>query len=276
MDDLPIKDKIAIVFHGIVGGMNGRNGIGEPSNIAICAKTIKYHVLSRYDCDVFMHSWSVDKEEELKSLYHPVALLFQPQELFDFTPQEAAMAHIDTPQSNAFCVTSRYNSLERAMKLKQEYEINNGFRYKWVFAFRYDLVFLKKIDISGYDNNNMHIVLEPRWPVEKLAEHNCVMDTIFLSNSKLMDEYSKLGTEVKNNVYGTKYAHQLAYKKLMNMFNNDVNRIKFAFMRWVDVEPYRMVMKPEPGPDPKSRTMMIELEKLLQEINSKENTSNNK
>jgi len=178
MENLEIKDKLAIVFHGIVGGMDGRNGIGLSSNIEDCAKTIKYNILSHYDSDIFMHSWSINNEQELKELYTPIYSLFQEQEYFHFNKSQIT-DHEEIGQS--YRIFSRYTSLERAMKLKQKYEIENNFRYKWVIVLRFDLVFFNKLDLTKYDNNLFHICSEPHWI--KLNITNLFHDIIFLSNS---------------------------------------------------------------------------------------------
>ena len=239
--DLPIKDKIAVVFHAITGGIGGRNGVGEPVNISNCAKTIKYYILSRYDCDIFMHSWSVDKQEELESLYNPVASQFQPQESFGFPENVVKEEGRDV---NPFSLLSRFTSLERAMKLKQDYELSNGFKYKWVLVLRYDLVFFTEMDITNYDNNNIYICCDVAWIGEDMKRCGCVLDFLFLSSSEMMDEFSRLATEIKSNVFGvTNCAHHLSYRKIMSMFN-DINKIKFLYNRYDDVEIYRLIMNP--------------------------------
>jgi len=240
MENLPIKDKIAVVFHGIVGGMDGRNGIGESSNIENCAKTIKHNILEHYDNDVFLHSWSINHKDELEELYTPIYSLYQEQEYFNFSKSQIT-DHDKIGQS--YRTVSRYTSLERAMRLKQKYEIENGFRYKWVLALRFDLVFFNKIDLSKYDNNFFHICSEPHWV--NLKRKGVYHDIIFLSNSTLMDEYGKISIDIKNGKYDSSRAHSVIYLKLMDMFNNNGNMVKESFKRYDDIEIYRLIMKPE-------------------------------
>jgi hypothetical protein len=140
-----MEDRIAVVFHGIVGGMGGRNGVGQPSNISDCAKTIKYNIISKYNTDVFAHSWSTQHSEEIIKLYEPKLSLFQPQEYFGF-PDDRVTDHPTDGQ--AFRTISRYSSLERAMDLKREYETVNNFIYKWVIVLRYDVAFFTPLDLS--------------------------------------------------------------------------------------------------------------------------------
>jgi hypothetical protein len=100
----------------------------------------------------------------------------------------------------------------------------------------------------------------------------CVLDDrIYLSNSYLMDDLSKMGSEIQRGIYKPSDIHNAVYMKLMKMFNNNLNMIQFGFNRYVDVEVYRVIIKPELNPvghaygalETKSR-----LEALLNKINN--------
>lgn len=239
-NDLPIKDKMAVVFHGIVGGMSDRNGDGDPTNIADCAKTIHYNVLSQYDCDIFGHSWSIDQEEQIKKSYNFTNSLFQPQEYFGFTGKQVSSLPII---GQSFRSTSRYTSLERAMRLKQQHEIKNEFRYKWVLVLRYDLVIFTKLDLSTFDPRYIYICQEPHW----INNTTLFDDRLFLSNSTIMNQYATFGDELRRGIYVGKDIHADTRNKLISIVK-DLNLIKFGFKRYEDVEIYRLLMLPETNP----------------------------
>ena len=264
MDNLPVRDRMAVVFHGIVGGMNGRNGVGLPISVSDCAKTIKHNVISTYDCDVFVHTWSMDQEGEIMLLYNPVSSLFQSQEYFGFTPKQVDGGDIG---GMAFRTVSRYTSLERALNLKQEYEKNNGFKYRWVIVLRFDLVFFTKLNLLILNNNSFYVCKEPHWP--EIQNFNMVHDIVFLSNSNLMDKYGTLANDFRMKKYDPASAHHCARQKLAEMFNNNLSWVKYCFNRYEDVEIYRLMSRPEQNPvghaygalQTKNR-----FEKLLEEI----------
>jgi hypothetical protein len=238
-ENLPIKDKMAVILHGIVGGMDGRNGMGSPANISDCSKTIKYNVLSAYDCDVFIHSWSINHSEEIMSLYNPTASLFQPQEFFNFS--ESQRTH-DTIPGQPYRSVSRFTSLERSLLLKRNYEESNGFKYKWVFAIRFDLVFFNKIDLSKYDPQHIHICLDPYWGQENFT---LLHDILFLSNSDMMNNFIGFPSELLNKTYDPIDIHHAVSQKIFKMVNNERSMIEKSFKRYEDVEIYRLVMRPE-------------------------------
>lgn len=241
-----IVDRTAVVFHGIVGGLDGRNGVGAPSNIADCAKTIHANVLSSVDHDVFMHSWSVDHADELISLYSPKAHLFQPQEMLGFSLTGAEMTNEEA--THRFRTVSRHTSLERALSLKSACERAGNFRYRWVLALRYDLVFFTKLDLGPLDPQCVYVCSEPHW--KDIHSLRMVHDIVFLTGSPLMDEYSRVAEEIRGGSYGDMlvHTHMLTYRKLMSMLGGDRSRIRYGFRRYHDVEVYRLVVRPELNP----------------------------
>jgi hypothetical protein len=260
-------DKMAVVFHGIIGGVAGRNGIGAAVDMQKCAKLFKHNVLKHNDSDVFMHSWSVEHEDVLKSLYNPVRCNFQPQEMFGYLGSKETNSHVEIGQ--AFRTLSRYTSLERAMLLKTNYEIENGIRYRWVLVVRFDLIFFTKLDLHNLDHSCFYVCSEPHW--KDINEWGMVHDVVFLANSDLMDEYSRIAKEIKSGKHNdvSHATHIITYRKLKEMFSGDMGRVRYGFKRYQDVEIYRFIVNPQQNPighaygalDTKGR-----MEKLLEEI----------
>lgn len=242
--DYPIKEKMAVIFHGIVGGMDGRNGVGPPVNISDCAKTIKYNILSTYDCDVFTHSWSTAHAEEIIKLYHPVKMLFQPQEYFGFGFKQITD---DTITGQPYRTVSRYTSLERAMQLKNEYEEEHQFIYKWVLALRYDLVFFNKLDLTQYNPNFMYISSEPHWEINGMTA-SVYHDILFLSSSDIMNNFIGFPAQLLSGVYNPVDAHNAVCMKILSIFNGDHSMVPRTFKRYDDVETYRFIIHPEQNP----------------------------
>lgn len=243
MNNLPIADKMAVVFHGIVGGMDGRNGVGSFINVTDCAKLIKHNIFSACDCDIFIHSWSVEQQDLIMSLYDPKEWLFQPQEMFGYSFNDQTFK--DEDQTHSFRTVSKYVSLERAMILKKQYEIDNGFKYKWVMVLRFDLAFFNKLILDNLDPSCFYICSEPHWT--NLQELRVVHDILFLSNSDVLDIYCGIGGEIRNGVYDDTLhaAHVIAYRKLMLIYNNDIDKVRYIFKRYEDVEIYRFIVKPK-------------------------------
>jgi hypothetical protein len=228
--------KVAVVFHGIRGGMKGHNGSGNPINIAECAALIKYNILSHYDCDLFIHSWSIDDEKEIKSLYNFTDSLFEKQESFghDLSKPDL-LSHPWTGQ--AFRTISRCASIYRALELKKKHETKHNFKYKWVVLLRLDLVFFNKLNLDR-DNQVFYGCYIPEW--------NSLHDLMYVSNSDLMDKFGTLYIDIMNGTLSPNDAHALFINKLEKMFQHQREKyMNYIVMRYDDIEIYRCVTQPQ-------------------------------
>jgi hypothetical protein len=230
--------RVAVVFHGIVGGSKARNGIGELVDFATCSKLIKHSLPENYSYDFFIHSWSTEVSASLVELYSPVKYKFEPQEFFNFsfTPEE----YVREEATHSFRTVSRFNSLERAIALKREYEEENDFKYDWVLALRFDLVILNKLNFE-LDPSNFYICYEPHWP--NIHLYQMIHDVMFLSSSKLMDTYSSIAEEIRIGMYKDilDQSHRISYRKLCYMNC----KIEYFCRRFEDVDIYRFVVNPD-------------------------------
>lgn len=236
--ELPVIDKIAVVFHGIIGGSAGRNGVGEPNDIELCARTIKNVLLKDQSYDVFVHSWSTEYGDLINSLYHPVISSFEPQEYFGFKQEQISSAEVE---GQAYRTISRYTSLFRALDLKNSYENFSGFRYKWVLVLRFDLVFFNTISFDTLDPSNFYLCFEPHWA--DMENWKMFHDIVFLSNAENMNNYATILDDLISNKYSPSTTHIATYNKLIDLFG-DLSKIKYGFRRYEDVEIYRMIMNP--------------------------------
>ena len=157
ISDSSKSNKFAVIFHGIVSGDSGRNGLGGFINLEHCAKLIKYNLLQDLDYDIFIHSWSPDAAEQIISLYSPVSFLFEKQETFNYNFSEEDF--LDENKTHAFRTVSRYESLYKAIELKKAYSKATGNIYDWVLVLRFDLVILNKINLNKIKNLNNLIIL---------------------------------------------------------------------------------------------------------------------
>lgn len=264
--------RLAIIFHGIIGGMAARNGIGQPSDIDICFKTIKHNILDIYpDHDIFMHSWSIDFKDKLVEMYNPKSYLFEKQENFGYTGDMASLSNEGNGQ--AFRTISKYTSLERANKLRIDYEKINNIQYDWILVLRYDLIFFTKLNLEKYDNSIFYICNEPNWEND-IHRLKMIHDIIFLAAPINMNKFCSLAEDFRNNKHKEQLhsIHHTGYSKLIEVMNNDISKIKYGFNRYIDIEIYRLVIYPEQNPVYKQYEHMgsmagkKQLECLLKEI----------
>ena len=137
--------KIALCLYGVVGSAKGKAHL-EGSDDILPLGYNKYfkNVLEGNDVDVFIHSWSKDKEREIVDLYKPIRYNIEEQEKFNIpsfvrgnTPSE--------PKRVEFTF-SRWRSTQKVLQEKMRHEKENNFEYDLCLLTRFDVAFETKID----------------------------------------------------------------------------------------------------------------------------------
>ncbi len=129
------------------------------------------------------------------------------------------------------------------MKLKRQYEKENGFRYDFVIITRFDLIWLTPIDFKQLDSNNFYIskinrVNHKAKTVSShyVKNHKKYNDTYFLSNSKFMDYYGDVFDMLGDVNVGD--PHTLIYHYL-NENKELKKRMIFKYLNYFDHDVYR-------------------------------------
>ena len=122
--------KVALCLHGLFNSTTDDSSNGYDGY-----EHIKKHILDVVDTDVFIHSWEVDKMEEINSLYKPKSSLYTPQ--IDFNPliKERGLNALTRAPRHPFNVLSHFYSVTESIKLSYEYNV----KYDVVIKARFDL-----------------------------------------------------------------------------------------------------------------------------------------
>jgi hypothetical protein len=259
--------KVALCFYGLVGSKANKNGAGESLDPAIAYNLNNDNLIvnnnkSGHDVDVFIHSWSHEKRDELIKLYQPKSHLIEKQIDFpdskniaynrDFSEKLSMLVSaVKTPlgvsclladnKKEAFRAYSRWYSNKTVLELKKEYEQENDFEYDCVMVMRLDVGFYSQFNFSELDMNNFYA---SNWNISPTQENNNIydqenhnvgkgfLDFWFISNSKSMDKFSKLYEHI------TSYhvcPHRSAYQHTVTF----AAQIKYIKYRWLDFEMIR-------------------------------------
>lgn len=241
--------KTAICLYGIVGGTDGKDGMGANIPFEKCYETNKKYIIDVNNSDVFMHSWSVDVEDELVKLYTPKKYQFQKQIMFDH-PQDR-----NIPETNLYKyqqghrALSKWYSLKRAIELKSEYEKEQGFKYDYVMLTRFDTLFFRDLVFTQCDPsflwvpnfNNMEG--DHKNPDKKADRLNMSLvleglsDMWYFSSSKIIDEFIDIYGGVKSTKYRISQ-HKAAWDCLRSKgYTRDI--LQYLYHRYFDFDLYR-------------------------------------
>lgn len=143
--------KVALCLCGVVGGDKGKSGTGSPDEILeIGYEHYKRHILEHNDVDVFVHTWTTEKQQEIEQLYNPKKALYEEQIFFDIPDHVKGHPHRPMRRNNHY---SRWYSTKQTIALKQQYEQENNFEYDFVMVARFDIAWQKDVKFSQFDSS---------------------------------------------------------------------------------------------------------------------------
>jgi hypothetical protein len=181
--------KLAICLHGLVGNSIGKSCDSESDDKKILDLSYKHWAdyiigpqLNRgWEVDVFVHSWSVGLEQEIKDSFNPKLMTLEDQPEFEI-PE-----YIRGTESRKHAHYCRWYSCKKSVELKSLHEKNNNFIYDSVMCARFDIAWLKKIIFEKHDQSKLWI---PRWAKKKPERK--LKDFWWFSSSKNIDAFATL------------------------------------------------------------------------------------
>lgn len=150
-----MSTKSAVIFFGLTGSSESKNGKGVPLDPGIAAWYNKQFLIEPNEADVFVHTWSTDFSEDLATLYSPIRLRAEEFEerqwlsalrgaslkwwlkliLNCFLERQTVKVELQRARNS----WSRYLSMARAVGLVISHSTSSGARYGSVILTRLDV-----------------------------------------------------------------------------------------------------------------------------------------
>ena len=169
-------------------------------------QSFKDNILSKYDCDVFIHTWdlmgssfrftdnklhmvNIEKYiEKIELFYNPKKIIVEPFKLFDLTP---LMKQRAVPGRDAGGTISMFYKIDACNTLKKEYEKENDVTYDCVIRYRSDLHLDQPFPLDS--NTNLSAVHVPLY-----GNFGGINDQLAFGSSSMMDTYCSLYSNLDN------------------------------------------------------------------------------
>lgn len=185
-----------------------------------CADSLNENLLSRYDSDVFMHTWDemdhtskswhesnrvsinkVDKSliRKIETKYHPKGLEIEHQEKYskERIIQSPYFEHFQLSSAIPYFI---FYSLNKANRMRLEYEKKNGISYDYVFVTRPDIrlktpfeleKYLWQIEVLGFnmDSCRFFATYDSKYFSLGYTVTNSSNDLFFFAKPKVIDKY---------------------------------------------------------------------------------------
>lgn len=122
--------KIALCLHGLFSSEHDPDSNGNDGFLHI-----HKHILSRFDTDIYVHSWEPDNKEKIENLYHPVISKYENK--IDFGPmiRERKLDTLKNCPRSPQAVLSHLYSVSEVISLA----IDSNTKYDIVIKARFDL-----------------------------------------------------------------------------------------------------------------------------------------
>ena len=217
--------KIAICLSGYIGwtksnydhsGKTNKNTMADMSNKqeadpkvsfnSIKNKIVDVNKKAGNEVDFFIHTWSFEKEDELKDLYKPKVIKAEPQDKFDQGELDDFGSDYKPGMkwNNKFRCYSKFNSMYKSLKPVREYETKHNFKYDYVLSTRLDMVYRSDL-LFTEDKFEKDIIWIGDNPHVSNTGHGRMNDMIFFSGSDIMygfvEEYKNINQFSKINTY---------------------------------------------------------------------------
>jgi len=168
--------KIALGLHGIVGGIGGKYGKGDSKKaLELGYDHYKKYILDHNDCDVFCHTASLERANEILDLYQPVRHKFIPQPRF-LVPSDG---HTGYDEKRIQAHYHKWFSHKHVSQLRLQHERETGVKYDMMYIGRYDLAWNTVVNFSEFDPNKFWLghwnrldgISNPEWYKKRLEEN---------------------------------------------------------------------------------------------------------
>lgn len=238
---------------------NGKTGERTPVEWRRGLEHYQRHMFAHNDIDVFIHTPNTDIEQELRDAYKPKAAIFEPDPMFNAVGDKTGRDDPGGATSMRQINIARWHGIQQCMKLKKQYEKDNGFKYDMAMIGRFDVAWMVDVHFEKFDPNyfyasNWCIMKLPNgkgishknwflhgWDKKENKElkhihtgyphtphYQALADYWFFGGTEVMDEFGNLYDNVGRFIKGgVTCPHSFAFQQLR--ITGLLAKLKFAF-----------------------------------------------
>jgi len=216
--------KIAVCLFGLHPDECWKN---YPKRVNVAHKYWDKHIFKCNPVDIFLHSFSINKKQNIINEFHPTKFIIEHQKKFtsNVVHPSPTFRQIQETSYNMNWGNIMYSmtySIKQSVKLKENYEKENNFTYDLVLLSRMDVIWLQPTILTNINPNYFYA---PIWGKNNIhsIKNDAINDYWIISNSKNINKYSLLYDTIDEFLY-LKGAHKIAKKKI-DTFTNEIKYI---------------------------------------------------
>ncbi|KKN98945.1 hypothetical protein LCGC14_0141900 [marine sediment metagenome] len=238
---------------------DGKSGKRTPVEWRKGLEHYRKHILAHNDVDVFIHTPSVDAEQDLVAAYNPKATIFESDPRFNTIGAKVGNNYSDKIDSKSQITIARWYGIQRCVQLKKQYEMEHEFKYDMVMIGRFDVAWMVDVHFDQFDQNHFYA---SNWCVMKMPDgqgirhadwffhgwdkkenkelrhthtgyphtphYPALADYWFFGGSEIMDQFGNLYDNIGKFLReGVPSNHEFAFRQLQ--VAGLLSKLKFAF-----------------------------------------------
>jgi hypothetical protein len=202
--------KIALCLHGLFNSTTDSTSNGVDG-----FEYIKENILSKGDVDIYIHSWELDKKDEILNLYKPKSYIFEQQKDFSNIINDRGLDSLGQTPRPIKNVISHLYSVTEAINLV----LNSKINYDIIIKSRFDLGRINR-NTSGPNKHNpfpvqcINLLTEIKDDKLYMANWNHFnmgpADMWFYGSKNIMKEFTTLFPTLEQEMYLDSNYHKFA------------------------------------------------------------------
>jgi len=137
-----------------------------------CHKALRKHLLSKYDCDIFIHTWDMynHNTKTWHTNFRNVNKKVNQEKimkLFGIGPEQIKIEHQEIYSTDKFVSRGRewalqgsislYRSVKSVNELREKYQKKHNVKYDMIICIRPDILLFEDLNLDKYVNDNLNI-----------------------------------------------------------------------------------------------------------------------
>lgn len=218
--------KIALCLHGLFDSNTDVTSKGIDGY-----KYIKHHILDNKDVDIFIHSWNIEKQNQINDLYKPKSVKYEKQLDFKNIIVPRNLDSLLNYPRHPHSVLSHFYSIQESFKLCYEFNVN----YDIVIKSRFDLGRINRTTSFEYPVQCINFIPSLNTNFLYMADWNLFdqgpADMWFYSGYENMKLFTKIYDDLLDIFYINSDFHRYAFKIQHNMgdLSNSIIFLKYWF-----------------------------------------------
>jgi hypothetical protein len=188
---------------------------GDTRTFRECYSSLEACILSRNECDVYMHAYEDENLDEALRMYRPQKYITEKKDEISFQVPDVCYK-TRFPEVDPFSLMCQWRNLQKA------FDLINGNEYDCVLKTRYDIKYANPINFDSFEMGSLNVPMGGDW-------RGGLFDMFGFGSYEIMKNYCSLFLRFEEYCRSGVPCHS----ETLNRFNNrnvQINRFEYTIL----------------------------------------------